>query len=622
MIKTFHNSSNAGTRWARWLGWAIAVGLVAGMAAILFQRLVEVAYRFLVTQFVGIGPEHVAGEHSLFTDPATTVWVWMLIPVMTLGGLITGYIVYRFAPEAEGHGTDGVIDAFHNQKGLIRLKVPIVKLIASAITLGTGGSAGKEGPIAQIGAGFGSYLAQRLKLSVQDRRMLLAIGMGAGVGAIFRAPLAGAIFAGEILYRDADIETGVIIPAAIASTIAYSTFQLSLPSHLRFVPLFGNDLDFEMGSVFELLPFTLLAAGLVLAAILYVKTFDCTHRIFDKLKVSKTLKPALGGFLASLVIIGTYFLLFHSTEFPFAAMGSGYGLLQAIFSRPETLGVFLLLAMALAKILTTSFTIGSGGSGGVFGPSMVIGGAVGASIGKLCEQWLPFATPDPGAFGIVGMAGFFAACANSPFSTILIVSEMTGDYKLLLPTMWVTTICFILCHRWSIYSRQVNSQLDSPAHLGDFTVDLIAETKVKDLLREATDPLFFHEDDSLEKIVHSLSESNQRYFLVYSAEEKLVGVFSAEDVRRYLYDDNLWSVVNASDIMMEEVCKLNAEDPIVDALNIFAKLNIDEIPVVASEDPDRVIGKLRRKETIAHYNMRRLEFQKRKDLESSSATAD
>lgn len=619
MTKSSRDSSVARTNWIRWLGMAIVIGIVAGIAAIVFNLLVEVAYRYVVTQFVGIGPDHVAGEHQLFDFHSPSIYVWLLIPVMTIGGLVTGYIVYTFAPEAEGHGTDGVIDAFHNRKGFVPIKVPIVKIIASAITLGTGGSAGKEGPIAQIGAGFGSFLAQRFKLSVQDQRMLLAIGMGAGVGAIFRAPLAGAIFAGEILYRDADIETSVIIPTAIASTIAYSVFQMSLPSELKFVPLFGNDLDFQMGSVFELLPFTILALVLVAAAILYVSAFDHVHRLFGKIKINRILKPALGGFLTSLVVIGSYFLFAGSVEYAFAPMGSGYGLLQAIFSRPESLGIVFLITIALAKIVTTSLTIGSGGSGGVFGPSMVIGGAVGASVGKLCEQWLPLATPDPGAFGIVGMAGFFAACANAPFSTILIVSEMTGDYKLLLPTMWVSTICFILCRRWSIYSKQVGSQLDSPAHLGDFTIDLIADTKVRDLSREAKDPLYFHEDDSLETIVHSLAESNQRYFLVYDSEEKLVGVFSVEDVRRYLYDDNLWNVANASDIMIEEVFSLCPEDPIVDALNIFAKLNIDEIPVVDSDDSTRVIGKLRRKETIAHYNMRRLEFQKQKEIENTRA---
>lgn len=606
--------ATSGRTWLRWLGLAIVVGIVAGIAAILFQMLVETGYHFLVARTTGIDSGHVAGEARLFEFKPDGIRIWLLVPIMTLGGLFTGWLVYTFAPEAEGHGTDGVIDAFHNRRGFINIKVPIVKMIASAITLGTGGSAGKEGPIAQIAAGFGSFLAQKLKLSIQDQRMLLAVGMGAGVGAIFRAPMAGAIFAGEILYRDADIESNVIMPAAIASTVAYSVFQLSLPAHMRFVPLFGDSLDLEVESLVELIPFTILALGLVAAAIVYVSTFNFTHRFFSRLPMPRKLKPALGAFLTSLVVIAAYFLCRDCEEI-FAPMASGYGLLQSILTSTAPYTILFLLLIALAKILTTSLTIGSGGSGGVFGPSMVIGGAVGAGIGKACQMYLPALAANPSAFAIVGMAGFFAACANAPFSTILIVSEMTGDYKLLLPTMWVSTICFMFCRRWSIYSKQVHSQLDSPAHLGDYTFDLLAGIKVEDLYRKQTDKMTFHEHDSLETIVHALAETNQRYFHVFNSDEEFVGIFSAEDVRRYLYDDNIWRMVNASDIMNENVQTVTPDDEIMDALAIFAKLNIDEIPVVDSSNPNRVLGKLRRKETIAYYNRKRLEFQKHKEMQ-------
>ena len=182
--------------------------------------------------------------------------------------MISGYIVFKWAPEAEGHGTDAAIESFHQGRGLIRARVPIVKTISSAITIGTGGSAGREGPIAQIGAGFGSLLATKLKLSDRDRRIMLASGMAGGVGAIFRAPLAGALFAGEILYREGDIESDVVVPAAISSIVSYSVYSLFMPAEAAFLPLFGNGLHYQMSSLAELLPMALMSIVLVLAAVI------------------------------------------------------------------------------------------------------------------------------------------------------------------------------------------------------------------------------------------------------------------------------------------------------------------------------------------------------------------
>lgn len=602
--------------WGRWFLLAIVTGIVAGLAAIIFQFGVQAIHHFALGGLAGYAPGDAAGEHSFFESNESSFSIWMLLLVITLGGLLSGYIVFKYAPEAEGHGTDGAIDAFHNQKGKIPIKIPIVKTIASAITLGTGGSAGKEGPIAQISAGLGSFLAQKLRLSTHDQRILLAMGMGAGIGAIFRAPLAGAIFAGEILYRDADIESEVIIPAAIASTLAYSVFQLSLPVDQRFTPLFGDTLEHEIGSIVELIPFTILALLLVLVSIVYITVFRFAQKSFGRLPILPHIKPAIGAFLTGVVAIAVFYV-FNRDQNALASLGSGYGFLQSALDNVAVLSVPLLFGIAGAKIITTSLTIGSGGSGGVFGPSMVIGGAVGAGVGKLFSQWFPSLGGHPSAFAIVGMAGFFAACANAPFSTILMVTEMTGDYRLLLPTLWVSTICFILCRNWSIYSKQADSRLDSPAHIGDFTIDLLAGIQVSEVYRKTIPKIVFHEGETLDEIVHALAKSSQRYFHVYNSSDELVGVFSAEDVRNYLYDESLWKIAIASDVMTENVVTLQLDDDLNFAVGQFTKLNVDELPVVSSEDKNQVIGALRRKETIAIYNHRRLEFQKKKDDENS-----
>ena len=282
----------------------------------------------------------------------------------------------------------------------------------------------------------------------------------------------------------------------------------------------------------------------------------------------------------------------------------------------KSVGIQILVVIALLKIVTTSLTIGSGGSGGVFGPSMVIGGSVGATVGKLFHDAMPDIVSQPGAFTIVGMAGFFAGCANAPFSTILMVSEMTGHYKLLVPTVWVAALSYILCRRWSLYSSQVGTRVDSPAHRGDFTIDLIEGMLVRDVFKRKKSLKTYREDATLDEIVHSLSKTSQRYFPVRDLEQRLVEIFSADDVRCSLYDELLWKVANARDIMTENVVTVRLDDDLNTALNRFTALNVDELPVVDNKDSNNILGVLRRKETIAAYTKRRLEMKRQLELEN------
>ena len=282
----------------KWFFLSIVIGIVAGLGAIVFQFLSQAVLWATLGCGAGYWPGETAGEFARFPKKENQFSPWILIGVLGAGGLASGLLVYGFAPEAEGHGTDAAIEAFHHKRGYIRWRVPIVKTLASAITIGTGGSGGREGPIAQIGAGFGSFLGTQLKLNAHDRRIMLAAGMGAGVGAIFRAPLAGALFAGEILYRDADLESDVIIPAAISSIIAYSVYCLSLPAGKQFTPLFGEHLGYALDSPFELILYGLMSLVLVAVGIVYIRTFYGTHDLFKKLRSSKGFETGdrcLGG---------------------------------------------------------------------------------------------------------------------------------------------------------------------------------------------------------------------------------------------------------------------------------------------------------------------------------------
>ena len=348
---------------------------------------------------------------------------------------------------------------------------------------------------------------------------------------------------------------------------------------------------------------------LVIVGIIYIKTFYGTHHLFKKLPVPSALRPAIGAILTGLAALVLYWAF--DDKRALAVLSTGYGSLQEALNSDGQIGIQLLLAIALVKILTTSLTIGSGGSGGVFGPSMVIGGCLGAAIGQTFHRIWPQVVHDPQAFGIVGMAGFFAGCAHAPISTIIMVSEITGDYNLLLPTMWVCTLCFLLCRRWTLYSKQLPSRLDSPAHAGDFLIDMLEGIRVEGTYRPTDGLVMVPEAMSLEKIVRLISDTQQHYFPVVNEAGKMVGIFSANDLRAYLYNQNIWHLANVRDIMSSHVLSVTPQDDLNTALRKFTVRNLDELPVVDPQDSGKLLGILRRKDTIAVYNERLTEHKQR-----------
>ncbi len=360
-------------------------------------------------------------------------------------------------------------------------------------------------------------------------------------------------------------------------------------------------------SLAELLPYTVLAGVLVAAGFLYTRCFQNTHRLFGRLPGPRMVRPAIGAFLAGVTAVMAW-LATGRDEQSLAVLSTGYAFLQTALKSPQDVAVSMLLTVAVLKIVTTSFTISSGGSGGVFGPSMVIGGSVGVAVGHVASGLWPYQL-DPGAFGIVGMAGFFAGCAHAPISTIIMVSEMTGSYQLLMPAMWVSTLCFLMSQRWTLYERQVASRLESPAHRGDFLIDVLEGITVNDTYRRDRRIQTVPEGMPLESIVRMLSRTQQHYFPVVNDEGKMVGIFSTDDVRRYLYDETIWKLADAADVMTSDFLSVTPEDDLHVAMKKFTALNIDELPVVSSEDPGQLLGMLRRKETIATYNQQLLRQQ-------------
>ena len=568
----------------KWTLYFVLIGLIAGLGSIVFQYLCQLGLHYFMDFIAGYRPPPPGGEHHLLHRTGTPFNRTILLFLPAIGGLLSGWLVYTYAPEAEGHGTDAAIDAYHRKGGFIRSRVPIIKTLASALTLTSGGSGGREGPIAQIGAGFGSFLATILKLSDRERRIMMAAGIGAGVGSIFRAPLAGALFAAEVLYRDPEFEPEVIMPAGISSVVAYCLFCLVF----GWGSLFESP-DFLFYNPLELGPYLVLSLVLAATGVLYIKSFYGLIHIFKAIKIPNHLKPAIGGLCTG--IIG--FFLPQTLAF-------GYGFAQKALDNELTIP--FLFFLAIGKIFTTSFSIGSGGSGGVFGPSIVIGGAMGGVVGKIFHQIIPGVVTEPGAFVVVGMAGFFAAVSNAPISTIIFVSEMTDSYQLLLPSLLVCSVSYLAAGKWTIYETQVKSKIDSPAHAGEFFVDILQAINVKDLMHLVKKVEVIPQNMTFRDFRNFFSETKQHYFPVVDKYNRLTGIFSSTDIRSVLFSRGIGQLVVMNDIATFDIILTTPSEDLNAVLQKFTIKNIDSLPVVKDDDHGILIGMLNRREVISYYN--------------------
>jgi CIC family chloride channel protein len=606
------------------LALALVVGIVAGFGAITFYATCQAVSHYALDGVAGYRPHHPGGEPPLFEATGRPFRPWLLLLIPAIGGLLSGLLVFTLAPEAEGHGTDAAVAAFHYRQGHIRPRVPFVKLVASALTIGTGGSGGREGPIAQIGAGFGSFLGKQFHMRPVERRTLMAAGMGAGIAAIFRAPLAGALFAAEILYSSIDFEAEVILPAALASVAAYSTFGLVF----GWAPLFTIPPD-VMGTLGfsdpgQLLGYAILAVFVAVLAMMYTRSFYGLLHAFHRLRMPPHVRPCIGAFATGLVGVGLYYLLGRNGGV-LGVLSFGYGSLQDAFSlyAQADAGLslaFLLLAVALGKILTTGLTIGSGGSGGVFGPSMVIGGCGGGALGIVLHHFSPALVPYPLTFVVVGMAGFFAAAAKTPVSTLVIVSEMTGDYSLLLPTLWVCMISFLISDENSIYHSQVESRSLSPAHQGDYVREVLAGLSVKEFLVSQREVQVLRPGDRLPEIVDRLSACAYDGLPVADESGRYLGMVSLDDVRLASLTPSLGPFVVAMDLMRDDVPAIRPDDRLDRALELFAESDRLALAVVSPPPEERVLGVVRRADISSAY-LRRVQGSTIPEQGSSSTDA-
>ncbi|MGM0646460.1 MAG: chloride channel protein [Thermodesulfobacteriota bacterium] len=579
-IKTYRT-----VKTVRLLLLGIVVGLLSGIGAILFFAGIEGCRFLLLTKLAGMTLPAPAGE-ELFHGSAGPSRPW-LIPVFTTAvGLLTGFLVYKWIPHTHANGTDGtdsMIKSFHRLGGVIKPIVPLIKSGTAMLTIAAGGSAGREGPISQMGAGFGSWLSTQMGLTTKERRILLLSGAAGGLGAIFRAPLGGALTAIEVIYRE-DFETEALLPAVISSVVSYTLFTLVFGTD----PIFGIP-RFSFHDPRELLFYGVLALVCSLTGWFYVRTFFAIkYSVFEQIKkkVGLVWTTGLGGLLMGLL----------GMQFP-QLLSGGYGWLE--MAMVGQLSVGFMGAILVGKTLATSVTLGSGMSGGMFAPALFVGGMSGGLVGYTAHNLYPGIVTQPGGYVLVGMAAFFAGVANAPIGPLIMVCELTQGYGLLAPLMLASTVCLVINRNISLYENQVDNKFDSPAHIDDATINVLEGLQVKDYYQHGAVSTM-EESTTFKEITELITNSNELYFPVRNTQGTITGILAVQDLRRVLFEDCLCELLLAKDVARSPVI-LHPEDDLYTALLKFVDTDMGQIPVVSPEDPGWILGLLAREDVFMAY---------------------
>lgn len=588
LVKFFHLES-----WLRLLLLCVLVGIMTGLGGVVFDMGLQGLKDWLLRDY----------ESGLFRiQPGSFLSLLLMVGIPALGLLLATGIALRYAPEARGHGTDAVIDAFHRKQGQIRPRVPFIKGICTILTIGSGGSAGKEGPILQIGAGFGSYLGSALGLSVRDRRILMLAGCAGGLGAVLRAPLGGALFAAEMLYREPDFEHDVVIPSVISSVTAFSVFTgirghepvFHIPIALKYPSVGGNMFG-------EFLHYALISLLCALVAFVFVKSVSfIEHKIFGKVPLPSLAKAgvggmALGGFAAFALLLlqitpvmimadGEPFLRYMVADQLGGASGADAAAFESLFHGRELTLTVLGLALVF-KILATGITLGAGGSGGLLFPTLLVGAISGAAYAKAMQSlplphWL-MPTPEAGVSMImVAMGGLFCGCTKTPIASLVMVSELTGSYGLAVPLMLTCASTYVLTTSFTMNESQVKDMAHSPAHRGDFLINVLEDLRVRDALPQRSALELIPADLPFDKVLERIKHCMATTFPIVDENHCLVGIFSLSDIRQIMNEQEVGNLVVAGDLGTTKVQTVTMETNLSDALGLFTQFNINVLPVV------------------------------------------
>ena len=548
---------------------AILIGILAGYGALIFRYVIKMAqYGFYQNT------NDVLTFHS-----AMPFWLKIVLPA--IGGLIVGPLIYFGAREAKGHGVPEVMEAVALKGGIIRARVALVKIIASGISIGSGGSVGREGPIVQIGASIGSTLAQVLRAPTFRQRTFVGCGAAAGIAATFNAPIAGALFAAEVILGDFGIATfsPVVLSSVTATAISRHYFG-DFPAFI--IPAY------EVVSLWEFLFYPVLGVVAGVIAVLFTVTLYKFEDGFEALKFPEYLKPALGGLLLGVMLI----------KLPHV-FGVGYGAIN--MSLKNQLPALILLALVFAKILATSVTIGSGGSGGIFAPSLFIGDMTGGFFGWGVHTLFPQITANPGAYALVAMGAVVAGTTHAPITAILIIFEMTATYKIILPLMFaciISTLVATSIKSGSIYTIKLARR---GIELSQGWEQSILQTiKVRDIMRDHV--VTVPEGTLLGEVIESLKTRDVSYLHVVNDSDELTGIISFRDIRSALQEETLRNLVIARDVATVDIVTIDPSDSILLAFQEMGSRGISQLPVVREDDGRKLVGTVSQRDVMAAYD--------------------
>ena len=549
---------------------AAVIGFLAGVASTLFRRLIE---------FFGV----IFSADSLTVIGITGSSIPFLLPLMPMiGGIITGVICHFFPDAVKENGVHRVMHAVAMKAGKIRKRTLLTCSTTSALTIGSGGSAGREGPTVQIGSAVGSALGNLFHLSHERIQVLVGCGAAAGIAASFNAPLAGVLFALEIILSNFTIHT--FSPIVVASVIGTATGRAMEGNEITFnVPVH------ELVSYSEIIFYLFLGLLCGVVSKLFTYSYFKAHDIFDKkVRLPKPLKPALGG-----LIVG-----FISISFP-AILGNGYDFMEKALNGELFWG--LAFALIFLKIISTSATLGSGGLGGVFAPSLFIGAMLGSTYGTLVHAINPSFTASPETYALVGMGAVAGAVMQAPLTNILMLFELTNDYTIILPIMItciVSAYTFRAFDKNSIYIQKLLKEGINIKYGRE--VSILNSIKVNDVLSK--DVTTIPEGMPFRKILETISYSKNFYFPVVDSQGEMSGILSFHMIREMIFEEELGDLIVANDLKVKSVMTLTPENNLNQAMEMFAKLDVEQLPVVHRDDLKRVIGMVNRGEVVAAYN--------------------
>lgn len=567
---------------------SVLVGGCTGLAAVLFIKLIY---------FIQ-GLSYISLPAAM---PALGKWVYLLIPIV--GGLLVGPLIL-FAQEAKGHGVPEVMQALILRGGRIRPRVAAAKILASALCIGTGGSAGREGPIVQVGSALGSSLGQVLRLSDERMRNLVACGAAAGIAATFNAPIAGVAFAIEVLMCGLQVRHfGNVVIAAVSASIVSHAF-------------FGNRVAFEVPvytwhNPIELLLYLILGLCAAIIGIMFIRMLNFSENLFDNWKFPQLLKPAIGA--GCLGILGLAYMYLPGAAEPLIGSshgsgavlphmyGSGFPFIEVAIQGNASL--WFLILLIFLKPIATAFTLGSGNSGGVFAPSLFIGAMLGGALGSLFQTLFPGIAGSPGAYALVGMAALFSATARAPLTAMLIVFEMSNDYYMILPLMIAgITACFLAqwLHPESIYTIKLAKRGVRFSEGRD--MDIMQGVKVSEVMR--TTPVTIHKDQPVSDLMALFQETHLLGFPVLQDEGKLWGIVTLQDIDRAQMKEGFTATgLRVSDVAVEDPITVFPDEPIWVAIQKMSPRDLARLPVVRRGSSGRLCGLISRSDILRAYDV-------------------